>query len=346
MTRAAVIDAARTLAITSTDRPVPGPGEVRIEVAYCGLCGSDVHLFFDPPEPTVGHILGHEFSGIIDAVADDVIDWSAGDRVVVLPIAPCGQCRACLGGDDNAICLIGLMAGPGLGRPGGLADSVTVPARMLHRIPDGLSLRDAALTEPLAVAMRGVSHAAVGPGDTVVVFGAGPIGLLTAAALHARGIEHVLVVEPNPERRTVAAGFGVTVATPDTAAEALATLPGPAHAVIDCSGHSSVPAQAVGLLGYAGRLVIVGLPTVPAEIPLLGLTINELHIIGSTAYSTRDFGESLRALATGRIDVDALITSVVGLDAADAKIHELHSGASSDVKVLIAHTTRAGARRA
>ena len=127
MTIAAVISSDRALEVTETDCPTPSSGEVSIDVAYCGLCGSDIHFFMDPPEPMAGHILGHEFSGVISAVADDVLDWAVGDRVVVLPIDPCGQCPACLSNDDNAICIAGVFAGPGLGRAGGLASTVTVP---------------------------------------------------------------------------------------------------------------------------------------------------------------------------------------------------------------------------
>lgn len=334
----ASIDSERQLAVTEVDTPTPQAGEVSIDVAFNGVCGSDLHFVFDPPEPMVGHVLGHEFSGVISAVADDVTDWSRGDRVVVLPIAPCGACRACLDGGDAGVCVNGLMAGPGIGRPGGLAQTVTVPAGMLHRIPDGLDLRDAALTEPLAVAMRGVAHADVGAGDTVVVAGAGPIGLLTVEALRSRGVEQILVIEPNPERRAQAEGLGVAVAAPDEAQAVLSTLPNPSpHAVIECSGHPSAIDQGVDLLGYGGRLVVVGVHSAPASVALLMVSLKEIVIIGSTAYSVRDFDAALAALAAGQINTDALITSVVGLTEASTKIHELHGGSSGDVKVLIAH---------
>lgn len=343
MSCAATIDSQRRLSVTEVEHPAPGPGEVCVDVAYCGLCGSDLHLLFDVPTPMAGHILGHEFSGVVSGVADDVSEWAVGDRVVVLPIDPCGLCSACRRDDGMSVCTAGLFAGPGLGRPGGLAESVNVPARMLHAIPGHLSLRDAALTEPLAVAVRGVAHAQVEPGDVVVVAGAGPIGLLTVEALHSRGIDDVVVIEPNPARRRQAGEFGAVVTAPEDAALAVGRMSAPPQAVIDCSGHPSVAQRAVDLLDYGGRLVIVGLPAAPAEISLLSLALKEIEIVGSTAYSRRDFLESLYALAAGRINAGALITSVVTIADADAKIHELHTGTSDDIKVLVAHSTQGDA---
>ncbi|MEE2032023.1 zinc-dependent alcohol dehydrogenase [Rhodococcus chondri] len=334
MAVAAVIVPERALAVTELDRPACGPGEVRIDVAYCGVCGSDLHLFFDSPEPLAGHVLGHEFSGVVSEVSPDVRSWTPGDRVVVRPIDECGDCTACR--TEDAVCLTGVVRGPGLGRQGGLAESVTVPARMLHRIPDGSSLRDAALTEPLAVAVRGVVRAQVVPGDGVVVMGAGPIGLLTVEVLRARDITDVLVVEPNDARRALAAEMGVRVAAPAAARAEVAALfaDGP-RAVVDCSGNPGCAQDAVDMLGYGGRLVIVGMAGAPSELRLMSVAVFELTIIGSTAYSERDFAEALTHIAEGRVRTDLLITSVVGLDQADAKLRELVAGTGRDIKVLV-----------
>ena len=336
---AAVIVPERALEVCEVDRGPCAPGEVRIEVAYCGVCGSDLHLFFDPPDPLTGHVLGHEFSGIVSEAAADVEGWNPGDRVVVRPIDDCGDCTACR--SEDGVCLTGLVRGPGLGRPGGLAESVTVPARMLHRIPDDLSLRDAALTEPLAVAVRAVAQSEVVPGDGVVVFGAGPIGLLVVEVLRARGITDVLVIEPNDARRALASGSGVRTTTPDRVREETAALfaDGP-RAVLECSGHPGCAQDAVDLLGYRGRLVIVGISSVPSEVLLSQVSMFEMTIVGSTAYSERDFDEALGHLAAGRIRVDALVTSVVGLDRVDAKLRELSDGTGPDIKVLVQPTDR------
>lgn len=335
---AAVIAPERALSVIEVDRSPCAPGEVRIDVAYCGMCGSDLHLFFDPPDPLTGHVLGHELSGIVSETAPDVDGWNPGDRVVVRPIDDCGDCIACR--SEDGVCLTGLVRGPGLGRPGGLAESVTVPAGMLHRIPGGLSLRDAALTEPLAVAVRAVTQAEVVPGAGVVVFGAGPIGLLVVEVLRARGITDVLVVEPNHARRALAGESGVRTTTPGRVREEAAALfAGKPRAVLECSGHPRCAQDALDLLGYRGRLVIVGISSVPSEVLLSQVSMFEMTIVGSTAYSERDFDEALAHLAAGRIRVDTLVTSVVGLDGADAKLRELSDGTGSDIKVLVQPTT-------
>ena len=336
MNNAAVINSARELSITHTDMPSPTAGEVRLSVAYCGLCGSDLHLFFGPPQPAVGHVLGHEFSGVVSEIGPGVTDWREGDRVVVRPIDSCGACTAC--SEDDGICLTGLMRGPGLGRPGGLAQTLTVPVHMLHRIPDALSLRDAALTEPLAVVMRGVRRACLRADDAVVITGAGAIGMLTLAVLQARGLTRLMVVEPNSERLLKARRRGVIATAPgQLGAVASENFPDGVAAVIDCSGHPDCLQQAVDVAGYGARIVILGVPAAPSEVQLMAVAVKELSIVGSTAYSKRDFTEALEILVSGRLITDELITSEVSLSQAEAKLHELQSGSSHDIKVLVRH---------
>jgi 2-desacetyl-2-hydroxyethyl bacteriochlorophyllide A dehydrogenase len=333
---AAVINGNRELAVEQLPIQELGHDEVRVHVAFCGLCGSDLHLFFGPPEPFEGHVLGHEFSGTIGEVGAHVTGWRAGDRVAIRPIDACGDCAACR--DEDGVCISGLMRGPGLGRAGGLAASVTVPAQMLHRVPDGLSLRDAALAEPLAVAVRGVRRGRVSEDAAVIVMGAGPIGLLTLEVLRARGISRVLIVEPNPERRAAVAPAGIATAHPsDMASAAAQHFPQGIDAVFDCSGQPGCAQEACNVVGYGGRVVILGVPEAPSEVHMMTVAVNELSIIGSTAHSRREFDEALDLLASGRIDTARLISSVVGLAETDAKLRELASGESKDVKVLVRH---------
>lgn len=335
MSNAAVIGGERSVSVQSVSEVPLVAGEVRVDVAYCGVCGSDLHLFFDTPEPMSGHVLGHEFSGTVGEVGPGVDGWSAGDRVVILPIDDCGECFACRRPELGGVCISGLTQGPGLGRPGALAESVVVPAGMLHAVPDGLDLRTAALTEPLAVAVRGVSRSGAQAADSVVVMGAGPIGLLVVEALHSRGITDILVVEPNTDRRALAGTFGVAVTAPEDLFAEAAGLAGPVRAVLDCTGNSKVLGQALSVLAYSGTIVVLGIAIEPAELLPMMVTVNELTIIGSTAYSRRDFTEALDALAAGRVNSSALITSVIGLDEVDATLRELVAGTSRDVKVLV-----------
>lgn len=337
MSIAGAISSGRELSVIEVAESPLRDDEVRVDVAFCGLCGSDLHMFFGAPEPLTGHILGHEFSGVVREVGSSVMEWNSGDRVVIRPVKSCGTCRACRG-DRDAVCVAGLMGGPGLGCPGGLAESVSIPARMLHRVPDHLSLQHAALTEPLAVAVRGFRRARLSGDDAVVITGAGPIGAMTLDVLKAFGHDRILVVEPNPDRRARVSRTGVPTAEPGELAAAVAEhFPGGVAAVFDCTGHADCLQQAVDVAGYGARIVILGISTTPAEVQLLAVALKEVSIIGSTGYSTRDFADALDLLASGRVDADALITSVVGLDRADAKLRELHSGSTADIKVLVHH---------
>jgi (R,R)-butanediol dehydrogenase/meso-butanediol dehydrogenase/diacetyl reductase len=334
---AGAISSGREVSLIEVEESPLGDDEARVDVAFCGLCGSDLHMFFGTPEPLTGHILGHEFSGVVREVGSAVTEWNSGDRVVIRPIKSCGACRACRG-DCDAVCVAGLMGGPGVGRAGGLAESVSIPVQMLHRVPDHLSLRHAALTEPLAVAVRGFRHARLSRDDAVVITGAGPIGAMALDVLKAFGHDRILVVEPNPDRRAWASREGVPTAEPgELAAAAAKHFPEGVAAVLDCTGSADCLQQAVDVAGYGARIVILGMATIPAEVQLLSVALKEVSIIGSTGYSTRDFADALDLLASGRVDADALITSVVGLDETDTKLRELHSGATADIKVLVHH---------
>jgi (R,R)-butanediol dehydrogenase/meso-butanediol dehydrogenase/diacetyl reductase len=211
--RAVAITGERRAEVVDIGRPVPGPGEVLLDVSFCGICGSDLHMLAMPAGMfPAGHVLGHEFTGVVAGLGSAAGQWRVGDRVAVLPIADCGECYACRAGHPN-LCEQGIDHGPGIGRPGGYAESVTVPTAMLHRLPDSVSDADGALIEPLAVALRAVKLSQATPGEPVCVLGAGPIGVLALAALRARGFSRVAVVEPVAGRRAAAARLGVPAGT-------------------------------------------------------------------------------------------------------------------------------------
>jgi threonine dehydrogenase-like Zn-dependent dehydrogenase len=179
---------------------------VLLDVRYCGICGSDLHMLGMPAEMIpAGHVLGHEFTGVVADLGPGVDGWDAGERVTVLPMVSCGECYACRTGHLN-LCEKGINHGPGIGRQGAYAESVVVPAGMLRRLPAAVSDADGALVEPLAVAIRAIRLSGATPQEPVCVLGAGPIGVLTVAGLRARGFGQVAVVEPTAGRRAAATG--------------------------------------------------------------------------------------------------------------------------------------------
>src|SRR5579862_5751924 len=203
--RAVEVGEDRLLRVVELEPPAPGPAQAVLEVSYCGICGSDLH-FRDVPELfPAGCVPGHEFSARITALGPGVEGWAPGDRVTVLPFAQCGECEACLRGEEQ-VCPHAVARGVGLGtgRPGGYAERVTVDTRMLFSLPDGVDDRAGALTEPLAVAVRAVSRAQTARSEPVSVIGAGPIGLLVALVLGVRGYERVTLISRNAARAELA----------------------------------------------------------------------------------------------------------------------------------------------
>ncbi|HET6866995.1 MAG TPA: alcohol dehydrogenase catalytic domain-containing protein, partial [Solirubrobacteraceae bacterium] len=260
--RAVKVDEDRRLVAVECPAPEPGPGQALVEVAYCGICGSDLH-FRDVPELfPAGTVPGHEFSGRIVSVGDGVGGWSAGDRVCVLPFGQCGECATCRAGNEQ-VCPHAVSDGVGLGsgRPGAYAGQVVVDERMLFSLPDSVDDRAGTLVEPLAVAIRAVDLAKVDSEDPVLVLGAGPIGLLTGLVLRHRGIRRTTVCSRNPARAQRAAALGLSTIS----IEEVPTGESPA-CVFECAGTPAAAQLAVQVLRPLGRLLLVGLSLAPLDL--------------------------------------------------------------------------------
>ena len=294
------------LAVEEVPRPEPGPGEVLVEIAECGICGSDLHMVLERYAKP-GAILGHEWSGIV-ASAPSGSGWSPGDRVVDNPASGCGSCRPCRRGRPS-VCL---RRGPVsyFGYRGAFCRYKTVSASSLIRIPDSLPTRVAALTEPTAIALHALRLAGVRPDDRVLVTGAGPVGLLIIAVLRAQGISDITVSEPSTVRRQRALDVGATrVVTPDALVEPPLSLPvaEPYAVAFECSGHASAVEAALGHLDYAGTLVIVGTGFEPPRFNQNRLIIFELEIVGAYNYNDDGFQPAVDILDSATLPLEALI---------------------------------------
>jgi (R,R)-butanediol dehydrogenase/meso-butanediol dehydrogenase/diacetyl reductase len=325
----------RRLVAVQCPAPEPGPGQVLIDVSYCGICGSDLH-FRDVPELfPAGTVPGHEFSGRIVAVGDGVRGWSPGNRVCVLPFGQCGECDACRAGNEQ-VCPHAVSNGVGLGtgRPGAYADQVVVDERMLFALPDAVDDRAGTLVEPLAVAIRAADQAGVVPDEPVLVLGAGPIGLLTALVLRHRGVRRTLVCSRNPARARRAAALGLDTVSVD---EVALTRPAESPAcVFDCAGTPAAAQLAVQTLRPRGRLLLVGLSLTPLDLPAPAIVIKELAIQGVIAYRRAQFQAAIDMLAAGAIPVGELITEVVPLTDAEEAFQSLTAHSSDRLKILLA----------
>jgi 2-desacetyl-2-hydroxyethyl bacteriochlorophyllide A dehydrogenase len=331
--RAISVGADRALHVVELPEPVPGPGEALIQVAYCGICGSDVHMRPLPQFFPDGTIPGHEFSGTVVGLGAGESHWAVGDRVAVLPFGQCGECEQCLSGNEQA-CPHGVPNGVGLGsgHAGGYAERVLVDRRMLFPLPDALSDRNAALVEPTAVALRGLAATEAPRDARVAVIGAGIIGVLTALVMRARGYEDFALVSRNAARSARAAALGLPVIDgTEFVAQAAASAP---SYVIDCAGTPASAQTAIEALAPLGRLVLVGLSLEPLELVAPLIVLKELTIRGAISYRRAEFAEAIALLAGGVIPAHELITGEVRLEDTQNAFREL-SAPNGQLKVLV-----------
>jgi 2-desacetyl-2-hydroxyethyl bacteriochlorophyllide A dehydrogenase len=299
--------------IEDRPKPAPGPSDVLLRVEYCGICGSDLHAA--EPDFHTGTTLGHEFVGTVEEVGSDVADFQPGDRVAVNPNGVvCGACEMCRTGQVN-LCPAVWKHSVGVVRDGGLAAYATTDRRTLHRLPDGLSFRHAALVEPLAVALRAVRTSGFADGDSAVVFGGGPIGLLTTALLRAGGAARIAVVEPSAARREKAMVMGAnrTVDPATTQVREEFVAQDRPRFAFDCSGVAEVVDDAVAVLAPGGTLTISGWSRRPPTFRAEDLVFKEVTIRGSFIY-VKEFADALDLIATSTIDVEPLISGVVPVE--------------------------------
>lgn len=348
--RALRFHAARDLRIEEVTEPsAPGAGEVVVRIAACGICGTDLHEYVAgpivtpvTPHPLTGaqnpQILGHEFAGDVVATGPGVTSVSEGDRVAIMPLAYCGRCAYCRRGLQH---LCATMACVGLSHAwGGMAELATVAEYQIVRLPEPVTYRQGALIEPTAVAAYAVERAGVGPGDRVLVTGAGPIGALAVLCAHSAGASTVYVSEPNPARRARAETLGIATVLDPTSVDLPELLRDETDGLgvdvaIECSGHPAGFATAISSLRRRGTLAQTGLFVGEATVEPMLWSLNDLTIIGTWCYWVYGFERIALQIAAGSLPVERVITSGVTLDGAPDAFARLASGTADEIKVLI-----------
>lgn len=338
--RAAVFkERGRPLQIEEVADPSAGPHDLILKVRDCGLCGSDLHLTESTsalPLPP-GAILGHEFAGEVVEIGAAVKHlWCLGDRVAGFPAICCGDSSPCSNKIRRFSCQRMLTIGLGTA-PGAYAEYVRISAGSAHRLPEPLSFREGALVEPLAVGLHAVQKARLARGATVLILGAGPVGLATALFARLKGARHVIVSEKAAIRRELATRLGAT-ATLDPARPLLPQVQDLAGAapdvVFECVGTPGMLDTAMAEAPHGGQVVVLGVCQQPDTIrPLLGIA-KELTIQFVLAYTPADFDAVIELLSAGRIDVRPLITEVVDLAGLPAAFEALRVP-SQKCKVLL-----------
>lgn len=324
--KAIVQTGAREVEVQEREQPTPGPNEVLVEVHSAGLCGSDAGAFDYEggyewiPVP---RIMGHEYSGRVAEVGENVETFEVGQKVIEEPIHDCGHCFQCKNGQENVCQNFSIT---GMHNDGAYADYTVVEERHLHAVPDGVPLREAAITEPTSIATRAVfDQSRLTPGDDVLVEGPGPIGVLTAIVadsvganvvvsglgkdaeyrlplLDEQGIDTVNVqsteMDDVIDERTDGRGFDL---------------------IFDTTGHRSGVEEAVEHVRKGGQIVVVGIPGEESEIFMPPVVRGEIDINTSYGSKWKNFEQALRLMETGEIDVEAIQDTSYGIDdAADA----------------------------
>lgn len=303
--RAAELIAPLTFRLTDLAIEDPGDGEVQVRVEAVGVCGSDLHAYSEGAVGSMPNVypmvLGHEPSGTIVRTGPGVTGYSPGDRGALEPALYCYHCEFCLSGHHNVCANIRFLSNPG--HPGFFRERINLPAVNFRPIPDRMSFGEAALAEPLAIALHTLHLVSIRPGETVAVIGAGPIGLMTIAALRAAKAGRVWAVEPLAHRREMARGIGADVVLePAEAAEEILRGTGQrgVDCAIDCAAGDNTTNLALHLTRNAGRAAITGIHSTP-NVALDGSAMRrkELTIfnVRRSNHETKDALELLQAHA-------------------------------------------------
>ena len=339
--KALLLSKYRHLEITDLPVPVPGPDEVLIRVAACGICGSDVHGYDGSSGRRIPPIvMGHEAAGRIAAVGQNVKGLAEGDRVTFDSTIFCGACAHCRRGDVN-LCdhrqVLGVSCSD-YRRAGAFAEYVVVPSRVIHRLPDPLSFSEAAMLEAVAVAIHGVSLAQIPPNSTALVIGAGTIGLLTLQALRSAGCSRVLVADIDPTRLQLAQELGATTvlsAEKDLVAQVLELTSGTGVDVaVEAVGRTETVTAAIESVCKGGTVVLVGNISPQVTIPLQKVVTRQIRLQGSCA-SAGEYPRAIELLASGAIRVQPLITAVAPLAAGPEWFERLYAREPNLMKVVL-----------
>lgn len=331
--RAHVLREDLTLVMEERAVPEPGPGEVLVQIRSVGVCGSDIHYFehgriadFVVESPL---ILGHESSGVVAALGDGVDDLAVGATVALEPGIPCGACEQCRAGRYNLCPDVQFFATPPV--DGTLCDYVVVPRAFAHPVPAHVSFDAAALVEPLSVGVWACQKAQVRLGTRVLVTGAGPVGVMAALVARANGASEVTISDTNPVRLAKAADLGFWTIDPSSVSLPDAVT---ADVLLECSGAAAAIDAGIRSVAPAGTVVLVGMsPSTMVELPVGVIQGRELWVTGTFRYA-HTYPTAIDLVASGRIDLDALVTHTFTLDEAQQALTQ-PSRDPSAMKVVI-----------
>jgi (R,R)-butanediol dehydrogenase / meso-butanediol dehydrogenase / diacetyl reductase len=350
--KAAVFHGPKDIRLEDVPEPEIRPGNVKVKVDWCGICGTDLHeylagpIFIPPPgspHPITGETLpltlGHEFAGEVVEVADDVDDVATGDQVAIEPVFRCGECPECRRGLPNLCAQLGFYGLMGGG--GGMSEYAVMPSYMIHGLPEGLSSEQGALVEPIAVGLRAVRQSGIQEGQTALVFGGGPIGAVTVQCLRASGAGRILVSEVSEARKRKALDIGADAVIDPTEEDVVEhvrelTDGEGADVSFDAAGIQATFQAALGATRKTGTVTIISIWEGAIEVNPNDIVLNELKIVGTIAYTPEDFADTITMLREGTISTEGLVTERIGLsDIVAGGFEELRDHKDRHVKILV-----------
>jgi L-iditol 2-dehydrogenase len=339
--KALLLSKYRQLELTDIPVPVPGPDEVLIRVAACGICGSDVHGYDGSSGRRIPPIvMGHEAAGTVAAVGNEVKSLSKGDRITFDSTIYCGKCRYCSRGEVN-LCdrreVLGVSCGD-YRRAGAFAEFVLVPARITYRLPDNLSFSEAALLEAVSVAIHAVSLVPIPQNSTALVLGAGTIGLLIQQALRVAGCSRVFVADVDDTRLKLSRELGATAtlsAGPGLSSEVLQLTDGVGVDIaVEAVGRTETVVAAIDNVHKGGKVVLVGNIAPEVTLPLQKVVSRQILLQGSCA-SSGEYPRAIELLSSGAIRVKPLISVVAPLDEGPQWFERLYGREPNLMKVIL-----------
>jgi L-iditol 2-dehydrogenase len=343
--KALLLSEYRRLELTDIPIPTPGPDEVLVRIAACGICGSDVHGYDGSSGRRIPPIvMGHEAAGVVAAVGQDVNRIKEGDRVTFDSTVYCGSCTHCLRGNVN-LCdnrqVLGVSCGD-YRRAGAFAEFVAVPARIIYQLPENFSFSEAAMLEAVAVAIHAVSLVPIHAGSSALVLGAGTIGLLLQQALRVAGCSRVLVTDVDATRLQLSQSLGATAVLPAGAGltQAILRVTGGTgvDVAIEAVGINQTVTAAIDSVRKGGSVILVGNISPEVTLPLQKVVTRQIRLQGSCA-SAGEYPRAIELVSSGEIRVKPLISAIAPLDEGPQWFERLYAREPNLMKVVLAPGT-------
>jgi L-gulonate 5-dehydrogenase len=317
--------------------PQVAPGEVKVEVAYAGICGSDMHIIHGQNAfVRFPRVTGHEFSGVVREVGQSVEHLKVGDRVCIDPVISCGTCYPCRINRPNVCTRLQVI---GVHRDGGFSEQVCVPAENAHRLPDSMALSHAALVEPYSIALNVLDRMQPHPGDSLLIYGAGVIGLTLVQMARALGLTDITVTDVIDARLETASALGASRTLNGKAVDVEATMRELTDGegvplIVDAACIPALMPQMVRLASPAGRIGLLGFNAVPSDLVQLEMIKKELTLVGSRL-NNRKFPRVIELIASGELHVQEMISHRVSFDEMPAAIDLIENHPEQTRKVLV-----------